>query len=279
MMTRPIDLAGLRELDQFPVLFVDQFGVLHDGQSPYPGVVATLEALRDAGRRVIVLSNSGRPGSHNAERLARLGISRDLYETIVTSGDTALAMVRSGSTLVRAGSRCFVVSSAGDSELAGLYGLVAETDAAFADLVLIAGSQGDRMSEHEYTSQLAPAARRGVPALCINPDRVMLAPGGKAFGAGRIAELYEAAGGSVLWIGKPHAAIYAHAARIAEVAAETVLCVGDSVEHDIVGARRFGAAAALVRTGIHAGESDSTLSALFQAHDVVPDYLLKSLVW
>jgi hypothetical protein len=34
-MTRPIDLAGLSELDQFPVLFVDQFGVLHDGHFPY----------------------------------------------------------------------------------------------------------------------------------------------------------------------------------------------------------------------------------------------------
>jgi HAD superfamily hydrolase (TIGR01459 family) len=279
MMTRPIDLAGLAELDQFPVLFVDQFGVLHDGGAPYPGVVATLKALRDAGRRVIVLSNSGRPGSHNAARLSRLGISRDLYETIVTSGDTALAMVRSSSTLVRAGSRCFVVSSAGDSELAGLLGLVAETDVACADLVLIAGSQGDRMSEHDYTSQLAPAASRGIPAICVNPDREMLVPGGKAFGAGRIAELYEEGGGSVLWIGKPHTAIYAHAAHIAEVAAKTVLCIGDSVEHDIAGARRFGATAALVRTGIHAGESDSTLSALFQAHDAIPDYLLKSLVW
>jgi HAD superfamily hydrolase (TIGR01459 family) len=279
MTTRPIYLAGLAELDQYPVLFVDQFGVLHDGSAPYPGVVATLKALKDAGRRVIVLSNSGRPGSHNAARLARLGISRDLYETIVTSGDAALAIVRSSATLLRAGSRCFVVSSAGDAELAGLFGMVAETDVACADLVLIAGSQGDRMSEHDYTSQLAPAARRGVPALCINPDREMLVPGGKAFGAGRIAELYEAAGGSVEWIGKPHAAIYAHAAHIAEVAAETVLCIGDSVEHDIVGARRFGAASVLVRTGIHAGESDFTLSALFQAQDAIPDYLLKSLVW
>jgi HAD superfamily hydrolase (TIGR01459 family) len=278
-MTRPIDLAGLSELDQFPVLFVDQFGVLHDGHFPYPGVVTALKSLRDAGRRVIVLSNSGRPGSHNAARLARIGIARDLYDMIVTSGDTALAMVRSGSAHVRAGSRCFVVSSAGDAELAGLFGLVAETDAACADLVLIAGSQGDRMSEHDYTSLLAPAARRSIPAICVNPDREMLVPGGKAFGAGRIAELYEASGGSVLWIGKPHAAIYAHAAQIAEVTAKTVLCIGDSVEHDIAGAGRFGATAALVRTGIHAGESDSTLSALFQAHDAFPDYLLKSLVW
>jgi HAD superfamily hydrolase (TIGR01459 family) len=279
MITSPIELDGLAELNQFPVLFVDQFGVLHDGISPYPSVLATLKTLRDSGRRVIVLSNSGRPGSHNEARLARLGISRDLYESVVTSGDTALAMVRSGSAPVRAGSRCFVVSSAGDAELVGLLGLVAETDAARADLVLIAGSQGDRLSEYDYIAQLTPAARRGVPAICVNPDRVMLTPGGTAFGAGHIAELYEGSGGSVLWIGKPYLAIYAHAARLAEVPAESVLCVGDSVEHDLVGARRFGASAALVRTGIHSDESSSTLSALFQAHGVSPDYLLKSFVW
>ena len=100
----------------------------------------------------------------------------------------------------------------------------------------------------------------------------MLTPTGTAFGAGAIAQLYESLGGAVTWIGKPYPAIYQFAAaRIGAPAAASVLCVGDSVEHDIVGARRFGAAAALLRTGVLARLSEPDLAAELAKHGVVPD--------
>ena len=96
--------------------------------------------------------------------------------------------------------------------------------------------------------------------------------------AGAIARLYEANGGNVVWIGKPFPMMYAHAARLAgDIAPASVLCVGDSVEHDIVGARRFGAAAALVRTGILARASEAELARECAAHGVVPDFVLADL--
>jgi ribonucleotide monophosphatase NagD (HAD superfamily) len=87
----------------------------------------------------------------------------------------------------------------------------------------------------------------------------MLTPTGRAPGAGAIAERYQALGGDVTWIGKPHLPIYQYAQRKLGLAHPArVLCVGDSIEHDIVGARGFGAAAALMLTGILAelGEAE-----------------------
>ena len=67
--------ARLSELARrFDVFLVDQFGVLTDGVRLYPGALDALRALRAAGRRVALLSNSGRRASLNAERLAAMGI-------------------------------------------------------------------------------------------------------------------------------------------------------------------------------------------------------------
>ncbi|MEJ1936999.1 HAD hydrolase-like protein, partial [Nostoc sp. NIES-2111] len=98
------------------------------------------------------------------------------------------------------------------------------------------------------------------------------------FGSGRIAELYQELGGSVTWVGKPYRGIYEAAAEVAGVGdPSSVLCVGDSVEHDVVGARRFGAAVVLGRTGILADLEEHALADELAHHGVVPDYVLPGL--
>jgi ribonucleotide monophosphatase NagD (HAD superfamily) len=106
----------------------------------------------------------------------------------------------------------------------------------------------------------------------------MLTASGNAPGAGRIAEIYEELGGAVTWVGKPFPLIYRAAAELAEVQnPRDVLCVGDSVEHDIGGAHAFGAFAALVRTGVLAGLSEKELAGEIGRHGVVPDFVIGSL--
>jgi len=79
----------------------------------------------------------------------------------------------------------------------------------------------------------------------------------------------------VTWVGKPFPEIYRAAAELARIEnPRDVLCVGDSVEHDIAGANRFGAFAALVRTGILAGLSDKEVAAEIGRHEALPDYVI-----
>jgi HAD superfamily hydrolase (TIGR01459 family) len=264
----------------FPAIFIDQFGVLHDGARPYPGAVAALQALRARGTRVVILSNSGKSGQANAERMERLGFARDLYDYFLTSGDVAKAALLAGDLPIALGpaTRCLTLSSSPENDLADALGLTSTQDGAEADLLIISGSQGDRIPLSEYERRIAPAARRWAPCICTNPDRLMLTSNGAHPGAGAIADLYEALGGTVTWIGKPYPGIYAAAARlVGSPAPRDVLCIGDSIEHDIVGARRFGAAAALVRTGILADLSEAELAAEFAKHGVVPDAVLAGL--
>ena len=264
----------------FKAVFFDQYGVLHDGRNPYPGARNALAALKLRGVKTVVLSNSGRTGAANAERMTALGFEQELYDFLVTSGDVARTLLKRGGfpALLKQGASCFVISSGRDNEFASTLGVVPAAHSEEADLIIIAGSQADKVSLDDYRASLAPAARRGTPCMCVNPDKLMLTASGNAPGAGRIAEIYEELGGVVTWVGKPFPEIYRAAAKLSQVQdPRDVLCVGDSVEHDIAGANRFGAFAALVRTGILADLSDKELASEIGRRKALPDYVIRDL--
>jgi ribonucleotide monophosphatase NagD (HAD superfamily) len=105
----------------------------------------------------------------------------------------------------------------------------------------------------------------------------MLVPGGTTFGAGRIARLYGELGGAVTFIGKPYPAMYHMALDLVGGRSDMAVGIGDSVEHDIVGAKGVGAAAAFVLGGIHADEGD--LDRLYERYGAWPDHVLERFAW
>lgn len=261
-------------------LLVDQFGTLRDGVQPYPGAAEALRRLRDAGVRVILLSNSGKRAALNAARLTRMGISPALYEACVTSGEVAWQLLAAGQVPAAQGiQRCLLLSRDRDRTILDGTGLVPAA-AAEAELVVIAGSEGERVSLDAYRALLAPLAARGAPALCLNPDRTMLTAEGLAFGAGRIAEEYAAMGGRVTWLGKPHPEIYAYALALSgQPDLSRVAGVGDSVEHDVAGARAAGCRAVLLRAGILASADDAAVEEECRRWNAWPDALAEAFVW
>ncbi len=53
-----------------------------------------------------------------------------------------------------------------------------------------------------------------------------------------------------------------------------ILCLGDSVEHDILGGQRAGHATALVMSGLHHGAGADALARLFDAAGAAPDHII-----
>jgi HAD superfamily hydrolase (TIGR01459 family) len=270
-MTRLRDIAPAYRL-----FFVDQFGVLHDGHRPYPGAIDALKRLHGDGRRVVVLSNSGKRSAPNEARIAALGFDRGDWDLFLSSGEVAWRML-ADQPKSRRPRRCLILSRDRDaSPIEGL-GIGVTERAEDADLVLIAGSEAPERSLDDYHAVLEPAARRVVPALCVNPDMTMILPGrGYAFGAGRIAKLYEGLGGPVTWIGKPYPEIYRMAQTLCGLDGPA-LGIGDSIEHDIAGAKSIGADGALVLSGIHSGEDE--LESLYDEFGARPDHVLERFAW
>lgn len=273
-------IGGLKEIaDEYDLFLIDQFGVLHDGQTPYPGAIRVLEELRSKGKTVVLLSNSGRRSAANIARMETLGFPRDLYDHFVTSGEVAWHQLSAG---IGAGEtrRCLLLSRGGITSAVEGLGLELVEDAADADLVLLAGSDGDSVPLEVYLEKLRPAAERKLPCLCTNPDKIMITPSGLRYGAGRIAEEYEALGGPVEWIGKPWPSIYRFALeRSGGAEGKRIIGIGDSIEHDIAGARGIGAASLLIKGGILIDAHEKELSDLFAQYEATPDFLSQSFAW
>jgi len=270
---------------------LDQWGVLHDGTSPYAGAIECLERLRAAGKDVVVLSNSGRREAENLRFMARMGFPEALFDRFVGAGDDARrAIAERADPFHRAlGRRCYAFTRSGDHSLIDGIGLEIVDRVEAADFLAVIGTDSPQRNLPDYEATLRAGISRGLPMVCANPDLVRLAPEGTIEAPGVLARRYEALGGAVFYHGKPHPAIYRSCLEALGVADHgRVIAIGDSIEHDVLGASRVGLRSAFVAGGIHAQELVTARGRLpdpqawraFAAKAVArPDYLLPAFVW
>jgi HAD superfamily hydrolase (TIGR01459 family) len=182
------------------------------------------------------------------EQLDRLGLPRGCYNFVATSGEAGIE------ALTELGSAVGFIGTPSDRAILEGRGVKIADGQNFTDLACTGIMQG-RPKAEDYRSELEQSAARGVTMHCLNPDRVVVRGDVLEACAGAIADLYIELGGSVIWYGKPHPAIYRHALhRAGDPLAASVLAVGDSLQTDMLGAARQGFDAVFVAGGIHAGE-------------------------
>lgn len=240
---RLADVAGA-----YDALFCDVWGVVHDGVKKSPAAEAALIAARKAGVRVVLLTNSPRLSGDVIAQLDLLTVSREAYDTVVTSGDATQALIAAGPR------RIFHIGPSRDTNIFDGLGveLVGEAE---ADGIVATGLFDDEAeTPSDYAQMLARMNARGLPMICANPDIVVHRGANLIYCAGALAQAYDTLGGRSLLAGKPHAPIYAVARERAGVEPGRVLCIGDGLFTDIKGARDFGADALFVVEGIHGAE-------------------------
>ena len=254
-----MQISGLREIaSRFDGMLIDQFGVIHDGQSLYPGTLRVLSELRALNIPVAVMTNSGKRAEANRQRLVKMGVPRDHFVDAISSGEVAFSSLTA--------TRAFLIGK--DGEDYGFDGISFVSNPKDAEIILILGSNAPRTSLDDYRKLFQGLT---LPAICCNPDRLMLTPQGLMPAPGAIAALYEEMGSHVTWIGKPYPAIYREATRLIGNP-KRVLCIGDSAEHDVAGGRNAGLETLLVLQGVSQGHDPATLSP-------TPDFLMDRFQW
>lgn len=259
---RPTPIGGLAAIaGRYDAFIVDLWGVVHNGKQPYPGVLDCFKALKGAGKHTLLLSNAPRRAHAAIPRLRELGVARELFDDILTSGEDAWLALRTRGRPDAApfyrdlGRRCFLFGAARDLSMFDELDVERVADLAAADFILCTNlyDVGQTPVHHEAT--LRAAAGRGLPMICANPDLVVVHGDNLEYCAGAVAELYEQLGGTVAYHGKPHAPIYARArSMLGGATPARTLCIGDSLRTDIAGANGAGLDSLLVVGGIHRDE-------------------------
>lgn len=233
---------------KYRLILCDLWGVVHDGVTLSTGADERLRQWRSEGRFVVLLTNAPRTADAVERQLARIGLPRDAWDAIATSGEAGIAALEALAKPVG------FIGTEGDREILEGRAVVIAKDEDFTDLACT-GLDETRPHAQDYLPELEGLAERDVHMHCLNPDRLVVRGGVPEPCAGAIADLYQGLGGRVTWYGKPHPAIYAHALGLAgNPPVDEVLAVGDGLQTDILGAARMGFDTVFVSGGIHAGE-------------------------
>jgi HAD superfamily hydrolase (TIGR01459 family) len=270
---------------RYDAYIVDLWGVLHDGVRAFPEAVACLERLHGQGKRILILSNAPRRTADVIARNARIGLPARVCDFVVSSGEEAWQhLVRQA-----AGQRCYHLGPCRDLGMREGLAYDFVDDMAAADVILNTGALSVADTADSYDALLRPAAARGVPMVCANPDLEVIRGNAREICAGAIAARYEALGGTVRYHGKPHPGIYrACFALLDGIARPRIAAIGDSLRTDIAGAVAAGIDGLFVTGGLQGeelgvdgqGNADpARLAALCDAAGVHPVAAMPVLRW
>lgn len=271
----------------YDVLFCDVWGVIHNGLAAFPAACDALMRFRKRGGTVILITNAPRAGESVVRILDRLGVPHEAYDAITSSGDVTRGIVRS-----RLPQSLFHLGPERDHSIfTGLNVKFAPVQE--ADYVVCSGLFDDTTETPDsYRDTFATMRARALPMVCANPDVFVERGDALVYCAGALADAYAAAGGEVLYCGKPYAPIYdaalatAAALRTGAPERRRVLAIGDSVRTDLKGAAAYGLDCMFVTSGLHAEQYGSretpdltALNATFAAAAVTPKAAMRALVW
>lgn len=273
----------------YDALILDIWGVLYDGAALYDGIVDTLKLLRERGQPVCLLSNSPHRADGIVEKLAGFGVSPDLYDGIMTSGESAHTALRERDCPDHAalGRKYFALDEERSDILFGLDLELVDTpeDGEFlfnTSLIYDVGDRGRELAEEKYGETLKRCLDAGLDMICANPDLVVNTGPVLSACSGMAAEVYKDMGGKVIYHGKPHAPVYDRVLKIlGHPDKSRVLAVGDGLHTDIAGANAQGIDCLFITAGIHGHEvldapgriNPERLATLLSKSPHNPDYV------
>lgn len=255
-------LVGLS--GRYDAVFCDLWGCLHNGKAAFPAAVAALQGFRSDGGKVVLLTNAPRPDSSVIRQLDGLGVPRDAWDIVVTSGDAAQMGMLSGAV----GRRVHHIGAPKDepffTDFAEDLAAYAKTQPPIlrvplkeAEGIVCTGLRDDLTeTPADYRAALLLGKTLGLPMLCANPDIVVDMGDKRLYCAGALAQAYETMGGTALYFGKPHPPIYDLARRrLSEAGAPSdpqILCIGDGIHTDIQGGIGEGLDTLFITGGLEA---------------------------
>ncbi|MCP4923511.1 MAG: TIGR01459 family HAD-type hydrolase [bacterium] len=277
--------------DPYQGFIVDLWGVIHNGVSLFPYVEDSLSQLKKAEKRVVFLSNSPRLKDSVGKQLEGIGLSSDLWDDMVTSGDVTIQQLEEKlNTLGPCG--YFLGQPVHRGAFETVKGIVEVHKPDEADFIFNSGPSDLTENLDIYKKNLERSAAKKTPMICANPDVEVIHGGKRILCAGALAQAYEAMGGSVSYSGKSHKQAYDQAFKALglNLAPNQILALGDSLDNDIQGASNAGIDSILFLSGIHGDtverlktlgnlSTEKALEALFQDYGFTPTYVMPSLRW
>jgi HAD superfamily hydrolase (TIGR01458 family) len=233
-------VCSVISVEEVRAVLLDIDGVLTVSWKPLPGAVDAVRALRDAGLRLALLTNTtSRTRSWIAGTLAEVGFPVRPQDVLTAPAATAAHLARH-----RPEARCLLLSSGDVAEdMAGVSLVDTNPD------VVVIGGAGPEFG-YSALNDVFGHLQHGAELVAMHRNLFWRTEGGLQLDSGAfLAGLERAAGVEALVLGKPAPEFFAAALHHVHTPAEAAVMVGDDVEADVLGGQAVGMTGVLVRTG------------------------------
>jgi HAD superfamily hydrolase (TIGR01459 family) len=292
----------------YDAFILDQYGVLHNGESGLKGAPECVAELVKQNKKLIILSNTSGPAASALKKLPKFGFDPDHFVGAVTSGEECskfilekygkVDQVKKVLWFTWDGVQGNVPNPQDFLKKCGNISVAMSVEE--ADFVLAHGSHvwqrgEEQVSLGSFVSNgsmdvidpiLELCLARKLPLVCANPDFIVRMPDSSTgYMPGNIAKSYEEMGGEVKSFGKPYPEHFEACLKALGVDASRAVHVGDSLHHDIAGANAANIDSVFITSGIHCQELKSEfgetpdrtlLTELIEQEDRVPTHVLST---
>ena len=279
--------------DKYSAVICDLWGCLHNGVKSFPEALTALEGFKNSNGKVILVTNAPRPITNVEYQIENLGITRNHYDMLLTSGELTSNYINKIcenklSVFHIGGKRHHSIYK--DMISARKISIEVE-DIAEADLIVCTepfDPSRDKLSDYENI--LKVGLYKKLTLLCANPDLVVDVGETREMCAGSLASMYEKMGGKVIYFGKPHnniyQEVYSFLKEVGKSKAGSILCIGDGLNTDIKGANNEKLDSLLVVGGLlkrthliekrnHTIIDKKKLNQTAESNEVHVDYAIK----
>ena len=263
-------------ISKYKVILCDVWGVLHNGKDLFENAVESLLKYSKSGGYIVLITNAPRPSIDVIKQLNQMGLNKNCYNLIVSSGDVTRFWLQS-------------------LNKTSLYHLGPERDKSiFLDLdinfsnskncqsVLCTGLYNDETDVlDDYNDLLNLFLSKKIVMHCANPDLTVIRGDKTILCAGSLAEYYANKGGQVKYFGKPFEYIYEFAIKEVnknnnfKVKKSEILAIGDGLKTDILGAGNFGIDSFFIINGVHKNELNKRYNNNIFTQEDFNNYMLE----
>ncbi len=265
---------------RYDAFLIDNFGVIKRKHGVRPNAKAAIERLRGQGKKVVLFSNTGCSTEIDIQQAFAKGGLIFSPDDMVTSGGALGIAFRQWQLI---GKQVISVGKPETEEYVRRAGARVTKELSSADAAVFGGFL-HRTNLSQFWLAVTLGRKTDKPVITLNPDLFVPGDDGeKAMAPGQTGLRYEEASGKKpLVVGKPEKFMYelAFEQHLQGIPKERVLAIGDSLDHDILGANRFGIDSLLVLSGLEApGFWQESLEQRMIHLNATPTYIADELTF
>ena len=272
-MTKNLDIEGLRSIiDNYDLLYIDLWGVVHNGVKLHEKAINVLNELLKIDKDFVLLTNAPRPIQTVKIILEKMGMEEKLRNYVFTSGEASLSYLKKEYEF----KKFYHIGPPRDFDLFENFKNYKSNNIVECEYLLCTGLFDEQNKDLNYYKNLLEKYVKK-KMICTNPDLVVDKGDTREMCAGSVAMVFEKMGGKVVYFGKPYPEVYSQAINNKN---KKVLSIGDNLNTDIKGANLLSYDSLLISNGVHKEEiKSSSIEKVSKQYESIVNFTQSDLKW